>query len=45
MPRSAVPLNAPGGDHVRLTPAQAAQRNWDDRLTLEVLGPGRRSAR
>ncbi|WP_206241191.1 rhamnogalacturonan acetylesterase [Novosphingobium terrae] len=36
----AVPLNAPGGDHVRLTPAQAAQRNWDDRLTLEVLGPG-----
>jgi lysophospholipase L1-like esterase len=36
----AVPLNAPGGDHVRLTPAQAAQRNWDDRLTLEILGPG-----
>jgi lysophospholipase L1-like esterase len=36
----AVPLNAPGGDHVRLRPDQAAQRNWDDRLTLEVLGPG-----
>lgn len=35
-----VPVNAPGGDHVRLTPAQAAQRNWDDRLTLEILGPG-----
>lgn len=35
-----VPVNAPGGDHVRLTPAQAAQRNWDDRLTLEILGSG-----
>lgn len=35
-----VPLNAPGGDRVRLRPDQAAQRNWDDRLTLEVLGPG-----
>jgi lysophospholipase L1-like esterase len=35
-----VPANAPGGAHVRLRPDQAAQRNWDDRLTLEVLGPG-----
>lgn len=34
----AVPENAPGGDHVRLRPDQAAQRNWDDRLTLEFLG-------
>ncbi|MDE1914825.1 MAG: rhamnogalacturonan acetylesterase [Sphingomonadales bacterium] len=35
-----VPANAPGGDHVRLRPEQAAQRNWDDRLTLEILRPG-----
>jgi len=34
----AVPENAPGGDHVRLRPDQASQRNWDDRLTLEFLG-------
>lgn len=34
----AVPENAPGGAHVRLRPDQAAQRNWDDRLTLEFLG-------
>lgn len=35
-----LPENAPGGAVVRLTPAQAAQRNWDNRLTLELLGPG-----
>lgn len=35
-----VPANAPGSDHVRLTPTQAAQRNWDGKLTLEILGPG-----
>ena len=33
-----VPENAPGAAHVRLRPDQAAQRNWDDRLTLEFLG-------
>jgi lysophospholipase L1-like esterase len=33
-----VPINAPGAAHVRLRPDQAAQRNWDDRLTLEFLG-------
>jgi lysophospholipase L1-like esterase len=33
-----LPTNASGGDHVRLRPDQARQRNWDDRLTLEFLG-------
>jgi len=42
----AVPENAPGSDRVRLRPDQAAQRNWDDRLTLEFLGtPAVRSVR
>jgi lysophospholipase L1-like esterase len=34
----AVPANAPGGAQVRLSQAQASQRNWDERLTLEFLG-------
>jgi len=42
----AVPENAPGAAHVRLRPDQVAQRNWDDRLTLEFLGsPAVRSVR
>ncbi|RVU04507.1 rhamnogalacturonan acetylesterase [Novosphingobium umbonatum] len=34
----AVPENAPGAAKVRLRPDQAAQRNWDHALTLEMLG-------
>jgi lysophospholipase L1-like esterase len=37
----APPLNAPGGDHVRLKGAEAASFDWDDRLTLEFLGQPR----
>ncbi|WP_019834419.1 rhamnogalacturonan acetylesterase [Sphingomonas sp. PR090111-T3T-6A] len=32
------PLNAPGGDHVRIGEAEAKAPDWDDRLTLEFLG-------
>lgn len=32
------PANAPGGDHVLLKPRERDSFNWDDRLTLELLG-------
>lgn len=32
------PANAPGGDMVRLKPRELSSFNWDDRLTLEILG-------
>ena len=32
------PANAPGGPAVRLNAREAGSPNWDDRLTLEVLG-------
>jgi lysophospholipase L1-like esterase len=32
------PANAPGGQQVRLTPRDAQEYTWDDRLTLEFLG-------
>lgn len=32
------PANAPGGDHVLLKPRERGSLNWDDRLTLELLG-------
>src|ERR1700754_4217178 len=32
------PLNAPGGDHVRLGATEGKVPDWDDRLTLEFLG-------
>lgn len=32
------PLNAPGGDAVRLKPRERGSLTWDDRLTLEILG-------
>ncbi|HJO64884.1 MAG TPA: rhamnogalacturonan acetylesterase [Sphingomonas sanguinis] len=32
------PANAPGGSAVRLKPRELGSRNWDDRLTLEILG-------
>ncbi|WP_293876390.1 MULTISPECIES: rhamnogalacturonan acetylesterase [unclassified Sphingomonas] len=32
------PANAPGGDHVLLKPRERDSLNWDDRLTLELLG-------
>lgn len=35
----APPLNAPGGTSVRLSPAELASATWDDRLSLEFLGP------
>ena len=39
------PANAPGGSAVRLKPRELGALNWDDRLTLEVLGhaPGLRT--
>lgn len=42
---AAPPANAPGGSTVRLKPREIGSLNWDDRLTLEVLGsaPGLRS--
>ncbi|MFE8583539.1 rhamnogalacturonan acetylesterase [Sphingomonas sp. NCPPB 2930] len=33
------PANAPGGDAVRLKPREIGSFTWDDRLTLEILGP------
>ncbi|WP_322965415.1 rhamnogalacturonan acetylesterase [Sphingomonas fuzhouensis] len=33
------PANAPGGSAVRLKPREVGSRDWDDRLTLEILGP------
>ena len=33
------PVNAPGADAVRLKRREVGSRNWDDRLTLEILGP------
>lgn len=33
------PANAPGGTMVRLKPREVGSFNWDDRLTLEILGP------
>jgi len=33
------PANAPGGDAVRLKPREIGSFAWDDRLTLEILGP------
>lgn len=32
------PANAPGGQQVRLTPRDAQEYTWDDKLTLEFLG-------
>lgn len=32
------PANAPGGNAVRLPPADLASRTWDDKLTLEFIG-------
>ena len=32
------PANAPGGDHVLLKPRERGSLNWDDPLTLELLG-------
>ncbi|HUD94812.1 rhamnogalacturonan acetylesterase [Sphingobium sp.] len=32
------PANAPGGQRVRLTPRDAQEYTWDDKLTLEFLG-------
>ncbi|QXT37570.1 rhamnogalacturonan acetylesterase [Sphingomonas sanguinis] len=42
---AAPPANAPGGSAVRLKPREVGSFNWDDRLTLEVLGsaPGLRT--
>lgn len=39
------PANAPGGSAVRLSLREMSARDWDDRLTLEMLGtaPGVRS--
>jgi hypothetical protein len=39
------PANAPGGSAVRLKPRELGALNWDDRLTIEVLGhaPGLRT--
>ena len=34
------PPNAPGGDAVRITPIERRTFEWDDRLTLELLGDG-----
>lgn len=41
------PLNAPGGDAVRLNDREAGSFTWDDKLTLEILGthPGVRAIR
>lgn len=36
---AAPPANAPGGSMVRLKPREVGSHNWDDRLTLEILGP------
>lgn len=36
---AAPPANAPGGNAVRLKPRELGSFNWDDRLTLEILGP------
>ncbi|MGE7204303.1 rhamnogalacturonan acetylesterase [Sphingomonas sp. NPDC019816] len=33
------PANAPGGHAVRLKPREIGSFNWDDRLTLEIIGP------
>jgi len=33
------PANAPGGDAVRLKARETGSLTWDDRLTLEILGP------
>lgn len=33
------PANAPGGSAVRLKPRELGALSWDDRLTLEILGP------
>jgi len=35
---AAPPANAPGGSEVRLKPREVGSFNWDDRLTLEILG-------
>lgn len=42
---TAPPANAPGGSAVRLKPREVGSFNWDDRLTLEILGtaPGLRT--
>lgn len=37
------PANAPGGDRVRLKPREQGSLNWDDRLSLEILGDGVRA--
>ena len=36
---AAPPANAPGGSMVRLKPRETGSFTWDDRLTLEILGP------
>lgn len=36
---AAPPANAPGGSMVRLKPREVGSHNWNDRLTLEILGP------
>lgn len=36
---AAPPANSPGGSAVRLKPRELGSFNWDDRLTLEILGP------
>lgn len=38
---AALPENATGGTRVQLKPREIGSRTWDDRLTLQVLGPGR----
>lgn len=38
---AAPPDNAPGGRAVRITPGEAQTYEWDDRLTLELLGDAR----
>ncbi|MDB5455973.1 MAG: rhamnogalacturonan acetylesterase, partial [Caulobacter sp.] len=39
------PLNAPGGDRVLLNARERGALTWDDKLTLEILGPAPRLAR
>lgn len=39
------PLNAPGGAAVRLNDRETGSYSWDDKLTLEFVGPAPRVAR
>lgn len=41
---AAPPLNAPGGSAVQLKPREIGSPTWDDKLTLEFLGPAARIA-